>query len=144
MALKKRTRNILLSILALGIIGAIYGYSEYNRKPADLADAKADITVSASQLLAEYSKDEKTANLKYLNKVTSVRGVLKSIDKDHTGAVSLALETGDPIAGVSCELDPRHIADADKLHIGDSTTITGTCAGMLTDVVLNRCAVAGK
>src|SRR6185369_9250118 len=98
MALKKRTRNILLGILILGIIGGIYGYTEYNRKPADLSDAKPDNIVTASQLLGDYSKDEKAANQKYLNKVTSVRGVLKSVDKDHTGTVSLALETGDPIA----------------------------------------------
>ncbi len=144
MALKKRTRYILLGILAVGIVGGIYAYTEYNRKPADLSGAKPDIVVTATQLLSEYSKDEKSANAKYLNKVTSVRGQLKSIDKDHTGAISLALETGDPIAGVSCELDPRHTSDADRVHVGDSITITGTCAGMLTDVVLNRCSVEKK
>jgi hypothetical protein len=144
MALKKRTRYILLGILALGIIGGIYGYSEYNRKPADLSGAKPDIVVSATQLLSEYSKDEKAANQKYLNKITSVRGVLKQVDKDHTGTISLALETGDPIAGVSCELDSRHTADTESIHIGDTITVTGKCAGMLTDVVLNHCALAKK
>jgi hypothetical protein len=144
MKIKKRTRNILIGVLLVVIIGAVYGYSEYTRKNADLAGAKADVVISAPQLLDEFSKDEKTADQKYLNKVTSVRGVLKSIDKDHTGSISLALDAGDPIAGVSCELDARHLADAESVHSGDSITVTGICTGMLTDVVLVRCSAEKK
>jgi len=144
MKIKKRTRNIFIGILVIGLIGAIYAYSEYTRGNPDLAGAKADISISASQLLGEYSKDEKSANAKYLNKITSVRGILKSIDKDHTGSISLSLDTGDPIAGVSCELDARHLTDADKVHAGDSVTVTGICTGMLTDVVLVRCSAEKK
>ena len=144
MAIKKRTRNILLGVLVVIIIGGVYGYTEYMRKPADLAGAKADIAVSSSQLFAEYAKDEKAANAKYFNKVISVRGVLKSVDKDHSGGVSLSLDAGDPMSGVACELDARHVADADRVHTGDTVKITGTCAGLLTDVVLNRCSVDQK
>lgn len=144
MKLKKRTRNILIAIVVVGLIGAIYGYTEYNRKPADLSGAKADISVSAAQLFGEYSKDEKAANQKYLNKITTVSGVLKSIDKDHTGSISLSLDAGDPLAGVSCELDARHIADAEQVHVGDTVIVTGICTGMLTDVVLVRCSAQKK
>ena len=144
MALKKRTRNILLVILLLGIIGGIYGYREYTRTNADLSGAKADIVVSATQLYTEYSQNEAAANAKYFNKIINVRGVFKSVDKDHTGAVSLALDAGDPMNGVSCELDPRHVSDADQIHAGDTITVNGTCAGVLTDVVLNRCAIEKK
>ena len=144
MALKKRTRNILLGIFALGIIVGIYAFTEYNRKPADLSGATADITITATQLLKEFSQNETAANAKYLNKITRVRGVLKSIDKDHSGAISLSLDAGDPIAGVSCELDARHHADAAIVHPGDSVTVTGICTGMLTDVVLVRSSVESK
>lgn len=140
MRLKKRTRNILIAIGLIGLIGAIYGYTEYNRKPADLSGKKADISISATQLLGEYSKDEKAANQKYLNKILSVQGILKSIDKDHTGSISLAIDAGDPLGGVSCELDARHIADAGQVHVGDTVNVTGICTGMLTDVVLVRCS----
>ena len=144
MALKKRTRNILIGVLAVVIIGVAYGYSEYNRKNADLSGASADIVVSAAQLFGEYTQNEKAANAKYFNKIINVRGVLKSIDKDHTGTVSLCLDAGDPIGGISCELDSRHLRDAEEVHTGDSLTLTGTCSGLLTDVVLNRCAVEKK
>ena len=68
MKIKKTTRNILIAVALVGLIGAIYGYSEYNRKNTDLSGAKADVTITAAQLLAEYSKDENAANKKYLNK----------------------------------------------------------------------------
>ena len=144
MKINKNLRNILIGIVVVGLIGGIYAYTEYNRKPADLSTAKADISISATQLLAEYSQDEKAANAKYLNKVTSVQGVLKSIDKDHTGSISLSLDAGDPLSAVSCELDPRHLADADQVHNGDSVIVTGLCTGMLTDVVLVRCSARKK
>jgi hypothetical protein len=144
MKIKKRTRNILIGVVVLVLIGGIYAYTEYVRKPADLAGAKADVTLSATQLLGEFSKDEKAANQKYLNKITSVQGILKSIDKDHTGSISLSLDAGDPLEGVSCELDARHLADADNVHVGDNVTVTGICTGMLTDVVLVRCSAQKK
>ena len=90
------------------------------------------------------SKQKSKLNKKYLNKITTVSGVLKSIDKDHSGSISLALETGDPLLGVSCELDARHIADAVALHVGDNVLVTGLCTGMLTDVVLVRCSAQKK
>ena len=144
MKITKRTRTILIGIVVIGLIGGIYAYTEYVRKPADLAGAKADISISAAQLLAEYSKDEKAANQKYLNKITTVSGILKSIDKDHTGSISLSLDAGDPVAGVSCELDARHISDAEQVHAGDNVMVTGLCTGMLTDVVLVRCSAQKK
>ncbi len=141
MTLKKRTKYILFGILFFIIIGAIYGYLQYTRKNADLSGAKADIVVSATQLFSEYSQNEKAANAKYFDKIINVRGLLKTIDKDHTGTISLGLDAGDPMGGVSCELDARHSSDAGQIHTGDSVTVTGTCAGLLTDVVLNRCAL---
>jgi Flp pilus assembly protein TadG len=151
MALKKRTRNILLVILILGIIGGIYGYTEYNRKNADLSGAKADIVVTATQLYSEYTQNETSANAKYFNKVTNVRGVLKSVDKDHTGTVTLTLNSGDPQSNISCQLDARHVSDAENLHAGDTVTVTGTCSGkgesvmgIPSDVLLTRCAIAAK
>lgn len=151
MALKKRTRNILLSLLALGIIAGIYGYSEYTRTNADLSGAKADIVVSATQLFTEYTQNESAANAKYFNKVTNIRGVLKSIDKDHSGTVTLTLNSGDSLSNISCQLDARHIGDSDHIHTGDTITITGTCSGkgesimgIPADILFTRCTLEKK
>lgn len=151
MRIKKSTRNILIVILIALIIGGIYGYSEYTRKPADLADAKADIAVTAVQLFTEYTQNEAEANAKYFNKVTNVRGVLKSVDRDHPGSVTITLNSGDPQSNISCELDARHIGEADKLHTGDTVTVTGTCSGkgesvmgIPADILFTRCAITAK
>ncbi|MDP4220606.1 MAG: hypothetical protein Q8896_09220 [Bacteroidota bacterium] len=137
--MKKRTWTILgsVAVVLLGIAG--YGYYQYSRGNADLTNTKADVCIAAPALFKEFSENEGAANAKYLNKVTCARGVLKAVSTDHTGSVSLALDSGDPIADVSCQLDARHIEEAKKLHTGDTVNVTGICSGMLTDVVLVRC-----
>jgi len=127
------------SIAALFIVAAIFGYREYTRGNADLAGVKAEVCIAAPNLLNEFSQNEAQANAKYLNKVTCTRGVVKSVETDHTGSVSVTLDAGDPIANVSCELDTRHLDEAAKIHTGDTVNVTGICTGMLTDVVLVRC-----
>jgi hypothetical protein len=151
MKISKRTRNILIGIVVIGLIGGIYAYTEYTRGNADLAGAKADIIVSATQLFDEYTKNETVANAKYFNKVTNVRGLLKSIDKDPSGTATLTLNSGDPQSNISCQLDARHSGDADKVHAGDTVTVTGTCSGkgesvmgIPSDIVLTRCALVKK
>lgn len=132
---------ILIAIAVLVVIGAIYGYYQYNRGNKDLSGAKADVTISSVNLYNEYSADEATANTKYLNKVIAVRGKISKIDKDATGSASILLDAGSDMGGVSCLLDARHNDEATKLHNGDSVTINGSCTGMLSDVVLVRCSV---
>ncbi|MEI8134762.1 MAG: hypothetical protein WCH46_06745 [bacterium] len=139
-----KTRWIFLIIVIGLAIAGFYGYSEYTRGHPDLSGAKADIAISAPNLLAEFAKDENLANKRFLNKVTSCRGAVKSIDKDQTGSVSIALETGDLMANISCELDPRHIGDAAKVRVADTITVTGICTGMLSDVVLVQCSFVKK
>src|SRR5438874_7445529 len=116
MKLKKRTWIILSSIAAVLFAALAFGYYEYTRGNPDLAGEKPEVCIAAPTLLSEFSQNEAQANAKYLNKVTCTRGVVKDIEKDHTGSVSVALESGDPLAGVSCELDARHLDQADKIH----------------------------
>lgn len=140
MKMKRKTWIILGSVMLVLIGAAVFGYSEYTRGHADMAEAKAEVCITAPALLGEFTENEAKADAKYLNKVTCTRGVVKSIDKDHTGSVSVTLETGDPMASVSCELDTRHIDEAEKIHDGDTVNVTGICTGMLTDVVLVNCS----
>src|SRR5438477_8896480 len=100
MKLKKRTWIILASIAGVLLAALAFGYYEYSRTNADLASAKPEVIVSAPALVNEFSQNEAQANAKYLNKVTRARGVVKAIETDHTGSVSLDLESGDPVADV--------------------------------------------
>ena len=57
---------------------------------------------------------------------------------------SLALDGGDSLREISCQLDPRHEDDVQKLEAGDTVEVQGICAGMLGDIVLVGCAVERK
>jgi len=141
--LKKRTWIILSSIAVVLLAALAFGYYEYTRGNPDLANAKPEVCIAAPALMNEFSQNEAQANTKYLNKVTCTRGVVKSVDTDHTGSVSVSLDAGDPIADISCQLDDRHLDEGQKIHTGDTINVTGVCTGMLTDVVLVRCSVEG-
>ncbi len=136
-----KNKKIWIAIVVVGIIGAIYIYYQYNRPNKDLSGVKADVAISAVNLYNEYSADEKASDKKYLNKVIAVGGKISKIDKDATGSVSILLDAGSEMGGVSCALDARHNDEATKLHQGDSVTMNGSCTGMLSDVVLVRCSV---
>ena len=53
-------KKILLIILVLVLAGGLYGYYQYNRKPAGVADQEA-IKINAAALVATFMKDEKAA-----------------------------------------------------------------------------------
>src|SRR5579872_1534296 len=90
--MKKRTWIILSSIAAVFLAALAFGYYEYTRGNADLADAKPDVCIAAPALMNEFSQNEAQANTKYLNKVTCTRGVVKSVETDHTGSISVMLD----------------------------------------------------
>ncbi|MBS1902485.1 MAG: hypothetical protein JSS75_02120 [Bacteroidetes bacterium] len=143
----KRIWKILIVVVVLGAIGAGYGYYQFSRPNKDLATARPDVTVTASDLVNAYSADETAATAKYAarDKVILVRGVLKSIERDSAGTASLVLDGGMPTSVVSCQLAQAHIGDAQWVHAGDSVSVIGSCSGFenLIDVrvVMTRCAV---
>ena len=66
-------KNILIVVLVLVVSGALFGYYQYNRKPAGVADQEA-IKINAAALVATFMKDEKAAQTSYNNKVLEVVG----------------------------------------------------------------------
>ncbi len=77
---------------------------QYNRTVQGLTDVQADYSVDASALINEFVNNEDSANKKYLNKVLSVKGTIKSIEPgESTGTIVLG-DTTD-MSGVRCVLD---------------------------------------
>lgn len=138
---KKRWKKVLIIIAALVVAGAGYGYYLYNKKPADVRNLSAKFEVTASALVAEFVADENAANVKYLDKVVSVKGKVAEVSTDTTGKATVFLETGDPMAAVTCSFYDDEAASAKALTIGAEVTIKGKCTGKLADVVLNKCSI---
>lgn len=131
-------KKIIVPILVLGLIAAGFGYYMYNKPVESLDNKKADISVSADQLLTDYETDENAANDKYLGKVVEVNGKIADVTVED-GKSKIHLETSNPISVVISELDAGN--DAQGLQAGDHAKVKGMCSGYLSDVILVRATV---
>lgn len=139
---------MILTILLIGLLGAgWFGYGEYNRKPKDLLKAKADLSVTPADLLKEFSTTEKEASTKYIDKIVSVRGQVKAIEKSEQGFLTVVLaETGN-MSTIRCSMDGNHLQEITGIEPGRIVDVKGVCTGFNTDellgsdVLLNRCVI---
>jgi RecG-like helicase len=138
----KKIKKILLGIFLLAIAAAGYGFYLYNKKPADVRTLTANYQLAAEALLADFNKDETAANIKYLDKVIAVSGKVTEVKLEpSTGQATVILDTGDPMAAVTCSFYNDEVASVKKLKQGDEIVIKGNCTGKLMDVVLNKCSI---
>jgi hypothetical protein len=133
-------KNILSVIVVIGVMAGGYGYYLWNKPHQDMAAAKVDMALDAKLLYEEFMKDEAAANAKYLDKVIQVKGIVTSVDKQN-GTSLIMLETGDPMGGVACELDPLTTHAKSDFNEGEEVLFKGTCSGKLSDVQLSRCVL---
>ncbi len=131
---------LILGCLA-ALIGGGVGYYMWNKPHAEIGPP--NFTVTATELAAEFAADETKATEKYVGSmdkmiVVQVSGTVASVEKDTSG-VSISLETGDPMNGVSCVLDKFTKQTKTDYKVGETVTLKGICTGKLTDVVLDRC-----
>ncbi|MBL0145997.1 MAG: hypothetical protein IPP48_09710 [Chitinophagaceae bacterium] len=149
---KKKTITIILSVIAILIAaGAFYGYKEYNRKQKDISDLSAHFTLNSNVLITDFTKDEKASNLKYLDKVIAVDGILKAIDKDDKGNFTLVIGDTASTSSVRCSMDSIHNTEATNVKEGSFINVKGVCTGYTadelglgSDVILNRSCIIKK
>ncbi len=128
-------KKIVLAVLVLAIITGLYGYYQYNRKPAGVADQEA-IKINAATLVASFMKDEKAAQTRYNNKVLEVVGVLAELGENQNHQTTLLLQSDDPLSSVFCTLENK----ASTLpKVGDEIVVKGFYAAYTTDVLLTGC-----
>jgi RecG-like helicase len=138
----KQWKKILVSLLIIAVGAAGFGFYLYTKKPADVRTLAANYQLTAEALLADYNKDETVANLKYLDKVIAVKGKVTEIKLEPTtGQATVILDTGNPMAAVTCSFYNDEAANVNKLSQGTAVCIKGKCTGKLMDVVLNKCSI---
>lgn len=128
-------KKIIIAILVLAIVGAFLGYKMYNKPHVDVAEASADINISANKILAEFSKDETTANTKYLEKIVAVKGEIAEIKIEKEKGI-ITLKTNDDFGSILCHLSTKATKKLSTLKVGQTITVKGICTGFLMDVVL--------
>ncbi|PHI18814.1 hypothetical protein CEQ90_15800 [Lewinellaceae bacterium SD302] len=132
-------KNILIAILLLAAVGGGVAYYLYQQKTPDAASYRTDHRLKATELFAAYEANEEKANEKFLGKTLEVNGTVREVATNaETGTLTVHLEAGGLLGGVSCEMAPGSRAE---IVPGQAYTLKGICSGMLMDVVLNRCVV---
>jgi hypothetical protein len=134
-------KKILILGAVLAGIGGGIGFYLWNKPHA--AIGKPDVSITATELAAEFGKDEDAATKKFMgdaSKTLIIQVSGKIVDvKNDTSGIALALETGDPINGVSCVLDKFTKQVRTDFKVGEEVTLKGICTGKLSDVVIDRC-----
>lgn len=121
-------------LLIAGILGGGYGYYLYQKPKANMTDVKTDTYLQASELVAEFEKDEAAAEIKYLDKTMEIQGVVKEVNES-----GIILEGGNDLVGVLCEFENQE--DIANVEPQKNVKIKGICTGKLLDVVLSRCII---
>ena len=134
-------KKIILFIIIIVIIGAIVMYL-WNKPHRDIAAAKEDFIISATDFYKEYSANETSANAKYLDKVIAVEGVISAIELENADEPTVALITATPDMTVSCGFKKELLSEVKKLKPNDKIKIKGKCDGMgMFGVVITQCSL---
>lgn len=143
-----RKMIIWLIVLLVVLIGAIYGYKEFNRTNPDLKKVSADYRVEALSFLNEFEKNDTLTGRKYNGKVVEVKGNVKNIEKDEMGYSTILLGDTNSLSAIRCSMDSVYQTDAASVTNGTSLIIRGICTGynadelgLGADVILNRCVI---
>jgi len=133
-----KLKKIIIGILILGFIGAFAAYEMYNKPHVNVAEASADISLSADKILNDFSSDENAANSKYLEKIISVKGVVSEIKIEKEKGI-ITLKTKDDFGSVLCHLSDEATSKINLFKEGQVIMIKGICTGFLMDVILVKC-----
>jgi hypothetical protein len=123
-------------IALAAILAALY---LYNLKSTDMAKARPDFILTATDLQKAFEADETKASLSYINKILEVTGKISSVKPGEKGVVNISLTTENDLSSVICTFPA--ISDPGIFRAGDQITLRGECSGYLMDVLLNNCAI---
>jgi hypothetical protein len=141
----KKILLIILFFIIIGIIGILYVYFKPHR---NLANEKPAFTLTAAELIKQFSEKEDSCFKVYSDKAIQVQGKIVEIAKNGNIIQTIVLENSS--SGVSCGFDSIYSVENSekiaKLKIGEDVTLKGKCDGydMIIGVVLSRCCVVEK
>ena len=143
-------KRILLAALLAISAAAIYIYREYNRTNVNISAVTSAFTVSAPELIMAFAGDDSVASKKYIGKIISIEGVVKTVDKDDRGYYTLSLGDTSSPSSVRCSIDSMYTNRAASIKAGMNVMVKGNCTGynedelLGLDIIVNRCVIEEK
>lgn len=135
-------KKFVAAIAVMLLAGALVGWYLYNKKPADTRKQTPTTEIVATDLVKSFQQNEMEANRQYVNKLIIVSGKVAGNNIDKDGHATVFLDTGDPLAAVTCSFYNEEAETVKNIPTGTAVRIKGICTGILTDVVLNKCSLA--
>jgi hypothetical protein len=133
-------KKIGIYLLIICFLGVFIGYKIYNKPHINVAEEASDIALTASMLLVDFSKDEIKANVKYVDKIIAVKGVVISIAEEGKKR-AITLQASDDFGSVICYLAEDESMDRATIKKGQAIVLKGICTGFLMDVILVKCVI---
>jgi len=135
-------RKIIFTIFIIIAGGVATGAYLFNKPRQSVMNIDPAYSLSASSLVSEFEEDEAKSNEKYLGKVIEVTGIVDISNLDEKGVLNITLRGGD-LGGVGCQFETNNKSVTNKLTAGQTIKVKGICTGILIDVVLVDCVIAG-
>lgn len=129
--MNKKIVRVILTLIVIGVLGG-GGYAAYIyfMPHRDVQAQKADDTLKAAELLAEFTANKETANKKYLDdegesKILIIEGRVESITTDQNQQKVILLQEEGEKMGVSCTFMQATNKSADGVKVGDRVKVKG-------------------
>jgi len=136
-----KKKQLLLAVGIVGLIAAYFVWNNFLKTAPPMKRLDADYQVEATQLYSAYDANEETADLKYLNKVIEVTGVVQNIETPENSLPVVSLKTNG-FGVVKCTMEaPLNDNELKLIRLDTPITFRAECIGSLLDVMLIRAII---
>ena len=141
----KKTKRVLVVLIAIVLAALAYGYYLYNKGPVNVINRTA-VDMKAGDLYQQFIIDSAGAIKKYAGKVIAVTGTVEGSSLNQQKQLFILMRTGTSGAYINCTLEKHNV----QIDSGRQLTIKGICSGIgqgdeelgiRGDVYLTRCYV---
>lgn len=136
-----KKKKLLIAVAIIGAIAAYFVWANFLKTAPSVRKLDAAYQVEAVALYSEFDSNEAAANVKYLNKIVQVSGIVAKVETSEGSKPIISLKT-EGFGVVNCtmesDLDEEELA---KIQVNSSIVIKAECIGMLLDVLLNRAII---
>ena len=104
----------------------------------------AVIEITVEELLSAYDTEGVTADIKFMNKVLEITGVVDRIETKedlNIHYINLTNAAQNLLQSIRCVFDKKHIAELNNLMTGQAITVQGTYDGSIMDIRMKDCAL---
>lgn len=150
-------RGIIVAIVGV-IVAAGMGLYLFNMPHRNVQAAKADYSLSSSQIVNEYLQDNEAANSKYLaadgdSKILEITGMIAKISENYDGHIVILLKKNEDKAGVSATLSDENNAKVMLPELGETIILKGVIRSgasydedleLYEHVILDKCDIVSN